>query len=803
MLVGLMGVSALAGRTVLLTGVTGFLGTAILEKLLRSVPDCHVLALVRPGRTQGAPPSARSEAASRRLRDDVFSTRAFARLGERWGEGFDAELARRVAALAGDLGADRLGLSDGDAALLAGVDVVVHSAAEVAFDSPLDAALRTNLRGPVRLIETVLAAGARPAVVHVSTAYVSGVRRGWVAEGRPGGLASAGGAQLDWHAELSAAEAVRARVEAESRSPARMHRFAAQARRGTGASGIPAGGAETERLRARWVTEQLVAHGRECARALGWSDVYTLTKALAEIAVAEVCAADGLPLSIVRPSIIESSIAEPAPGWIVGLRMAEPIILAYGRGLLPEFPGLPDGIIDLIPVDFVCNVAITAAATKPASGCAVYHVGTGARNPLRFRSLFEHTRDYFLAQPLHDASGAPIAVPDWSFPSGHREGRRLLLLERALATAVSAVERGPASRRSRALARQLDAARDRVHRARSLAGMYAVYTEMDAVFEDSATRALDLGRSAEERAEFPFDVSAINWTAYLQGTHIPAIVELARLRRRAPRPVLPQPTLPPAAAVVRHRLPVVSATERALAVFDVEGTIADLTVVQHYLYFILDCEPRRRWPLTIARTAMSVPGWIRLDRRNRLDFQRRFYRQYAGFEPEAIAGAARRAFAEVTLPRCFPRALRRVREHVDAGHRVVLITGALEEVVRPLAELLEVELRAARLRVVDGVYDGDLADTPPSAEARGMLVTRLAAEADLSLAASYAYADSISDLSMLEAVGHPVPVNPDLRLDAVARRRGWPAQTWTVRDGGGRLPVVLPTAVSAASGGRR
>jgi HAD superfamily hydrolase (TIGR01490 family) len=228
----------------------------------------------------------------------------------------------------------------------------------------------------------------------------------------------------------------------------------------------------------------------------------------------------------------------------------------------------------------------------------------------------------------------------------------------------------------------------------------------------------------------------------------------------------------------------------------VEGTIADLTVVQHYLYFLLDREERRHWPRIVARTATRVPGWLRRDRVNRLDFQRHFYRGYAGLEQEFVAAVARRAFHEVTLPRSFPRALRRVREHVDAGHRVVLVTGALEEVVRPLAELLEVELRGARLRSIDGRFDGDLADTPPSAEARGTLVRRLAEDTGVELRGCFAYADSISDLSMLEAVGHPVPVNPDLRLAAVARRRGWPVQRWTVRDGGGRLPLVLPAAVS-------
>lgn len=780
----------LEGRTVLLTGVTGFLGTAILEKLLRSVPGCRVLVLIRPGRN----------GASRRLADEVVATRAFTPLRERYGAGFDAMVAARVVAVAGDLSRSGLGLADDAFALLRSVDVVIHSAAEVAFDSALDSALSTNLQGPVRLIETLLASGAQPAIVQVSTAYVSGVRRGLVFEGAPGGLASAGGAALAWRSELRAAEAVRAQLEAESRSPARMRRFSTTARRGIGASGVPTGSAEAERLRARWVDEQLVACGRQHARGLGWSDVYTMSKALAELAVAEECGAE-LSLSIVRPSIIESSLAEPIPAWITGLRMAEPIILAYGRGLLPDFPGLPDGVIDLVPVDIVCNAVITAAGTPPPPGTpAVYHIGTGARNPLRFRGLFDNVRDYFRAQPLHDSAGAPIPVPEWEFPTAHREGRRLGILQRALETAVSVVESGPATARTRTLAERLDDARDRIKRARSLGEMYAVYTEMDAVFEDSNSRALDTARPAELRSAFPFDIAGIDWAEYLQGSHIPAVVELARLRRRPPRPILPRPTQLSATPAPPARLPAVRA-ERALAVFDVEGTLADLTVVQHYLYFLLDREERRRWPLVIARTASRVPNWLRLDRINRLDFQRHFYRGYDGFAPDQLAAVARRALHEITLPRCFPRGLRRVREHVDAGHRVVLITGALDEVVRPLAELLEVELRAARLRVVDGCFDGDLADTPPSAEARGSLVRRLAGEAELPLGSSYAYADSISDLSMLDAVGHPVPVNPDLRLAAVARRRGWPVQRWSVRDGGGRMPLVLPAEVSDS--GRR
>ncbi|MDB5066003.1 MAG: HAD-superfamily subfamily PSPase-like protein, partial [Chloroflexi bacterium] len=204
--------SDLSGATVLLTGVTGFLGTAILEKLLRSVPGCRVVTLVRPGR----------HGAERRVRDEVLASRAFAPLRERLGEGWEAALSGRLHPVVGDLGRPGLGLDEDGLRALSAVDVVVHSAAEVAFDSPLDAALRTNVGGAVGLVETVLATGARPAFVHVSTAYVSGVRRGLVLEGAPGGLATAGGAALDWRAELRAAEAVRAGLEAESRSPQRL-----------------------------------------------------------------------------------------------------------------------------------------------------------------------------------------------------------------------------------------------------------------------------------------------------------------------------------------------------------------------------------------------------------------------------------------------------------------------------------------------------------------------------------------------------------------------------------------------------
>ena len=116
------------------------------------------------------------------------------------------------------------------------------------------------------------------------------------------------------------------------------------------------------------MTKRLVEYGRTRARSLGWPDVYTFTKAMGERAVEELAAEANLPLSIVRPSIIESAYTHPFPGWIDGFKMADPIIRAYGLGQIPEFPGIPEGIIDIIPVDFVVNALLAVAANPPAAG---------------------------------------------------------------------------------------------------------------------------------------------------------------------------------------------------------------------------------------------------------------------------------------------------------------------------------------------------------------------------------------------------------------------------------------------------
>ena len=146
---------ALAGTRIAVTGSTGFLGTALVERLLRAVPDCELVLLVRPGRRRTV---------AQRAKREIFSNDCFDRLRSDLGgaEALDEMVARRVQVIAGDVGTDGLGLDEADAAILASCDMVIHSAATVSFDSPIDRAVEVNLLGPTRIAQTLTDARRSP-----------------------------------------------------------------------------------------------------------------------------------------------------------------------------------------------------------------------------------------------------------------------------------------------------------------------------------------------------------------------------------------------------------------------------------------------------------------------------------------------------------------------------------------------------------------------------------------------------------------------------------------------------------------
>ncbi len=96
--------------------------------------------------------------------------------------------------------------------------------------------------------------------------------------------------------------------------------------------------------------------------------------------------------------------------------MAEPVIISYARGLLAEFPGVPEGIIDVIPVDLVVGAICAAAAQPPPEAPHVIQAASGTANPLRYRQLVKLVEAWFTEHPLYENDGQPIAVPEWGFP---------------------------------------------------------------------------------------------------------------------------------------------------------------------------------------------------------------------------------------------------------------------------------------------------------------------------------------------------------------------------------------------------
>jgi fatty acyl-CoA reductase len=136
-----------------------------------------------------------------------------------------------------------------------------------------------------------------------------------------------------------------------------------------------------------------------------------------------------------------------------------------------------------------------------------------------------------------------------------------------------------------------------------------------------------------------------------------------------------------------------------------------------------------------------------------------------------------------------------VREHRALGHRTLLITGALDFVIDPFRPLFD-DVVCAHMGEHDGALSGELRQAPPTGEARALIMADYADRHGLSLAECVAYADSTSDLPMMEAAGFPVAVNPETKLAAIARKRGWHVEHWPRASGYKRALLPMGPRVS-------
>ena len=761
----------LRGKRFFVTGATGFLGTALVERILRCIPEAEITVLIRPGR--------RADAAGRLARE-VIKNDCFDRLRSEWGDHFPTEVERRVRAVPGDVGRDGLGLDDEGREALRSADVVIHSAATVSFDAPLTQAVEINLLGPSRVAAAMSEAGSDGHLVAVSTAYVASTHQGEAKEE----LLSENRYTLDvsWQDEVHAARRLRDDLQSESRKPERLRAFTKQARSEIGAAGDHLIAARSEKVREEWVSNELVTAGTARALSLGWPDAYPFTKALGERALVEQWEGK-VPISFVRPSIIESAVSEPRPGWIRGFRMAEPIIISYARGLLREFPGVPEGIVDVIPVDLVVAAILAVAAHGPRTGRPkVYHVASGVRNPLRYGRLVELSTGFFQRHPLYDERGQPISVPEWSFPGRGRVQRQLKRADTAMALAEKVLTALPIRGRQAQLAARIEDRHTLAKRALGYVELYGAYTETDARYRVDNLLELWSSCDGDDQATFGFDPGVIDWDRYVLEIHLPSVLEHTRVRTTPGKSVVDK-------RPERQRKAILS-PDRHLAVFDLEHTLMSSNVVDTYAWLASRHLPPGRRARFVADLVRQGPGLLALDRRDRGDFLSAFYRRFEDAPVSQLRQDSWELFHLQLLTRSFPEGFARVRAHRALGHRTLLITGALDFVIEPIRPLFD-DIVCAVMGVRDGRLTGQLTTLPPIGEARAIVLSEYADEHGLSLEQSVAYADSASDLAMLEAVGFPVAVNPESRLSTIARRRGWHVEHWAKAEGGSHRPLPL------------
>ncbi|KAK8451676.1 hypothetical protein SEVIR_6G249700v4 [Setaria viridis] len=379
----------LKGKSILITGSTGFLGKILVEKILRVQPRVHKMYLLV--RAVDAP------SAKQRVQQEVIGTELFGLLRDKYCEGFDLFIQDKIVALAGDIADEDLGL---DAPTLHGLakhmDVIVNVAATTNFYERYDVSLDVNVMGVKHLCQFAKRCANLKLLMHVSTAYVSGDSAEVILENpmKPG-ESLRDGVRLDIDAEL------RLVSDAKKDLP-------------TTASGDD--GNATER-------KAMKELGLQRARHFGWSNTYVFTKAMGEMVLEQHRGDGDLPAAavvIVRPSIITSVRADPLPGWMQGTRTIDTLIIGYAKQSISCFLADLRMVMDVIPGDMVVNAMLAAAAAarseeQPPQAVSIYQVTSSLRNPATYAVLYRAGSRHFDEHPRVRDNGEVIPNTEMRF----------------------------------------------------------------------------------------------------------------------------------------------------------------------------------------------------------------------------------------------------------------------------------------------------------------------------------------------------------------------------------------------------
>lgn len=213
----------------------------------------------------------------------------------------------------------------------------------------------------------------------------------------------------------------------------------------------------------------------------------------------------------------------------------------------------------------------------------------------------------------------------------------------------------------------------------------------------------------------------------------------------------------------------------AAAFYDLDGTLVRTNLVHAFAYNARNQQGLWRSLTRTLSTAVSIPVFLAADVYSRRAFNDIFFRRYRGESEDRLRFLADELFDNVIRPSIFPGAYELIDKSRRLGLRQVLVTGALDLTVRPLARHMGIEECVTnRLEYVDGKATGRLVPPIIASATKASWIRTYAEKEGLNLSECYSYTDSMSDLPMLSVVGHPTAVNPDFRLRNTALQHDWP-----------------------------
>jgi thioester reductase-like protein/phosphoserine phosphatase len=505
---------ALRGKNILLAGTTGFIGKVWLANLLEDVPDTgKIYVLIRRRRSM---PSAS------RFHKAIHESPVFEKLAHQYGGDFDEFLGSRVEVLDGDLSKPMLGLDEATSAKLAReLDLIVNSSGLTDFNPDLRDALTANVDSVANVLE-FLHKTDHAALLHLSTCYAAGNRDGRVTEALTPNYVPANIAGFDAEKEvLSLRERIR-KIEASAESSEVTEELRKAALKKPEAAKKLEGVAldnQIRKNRTRWIRQTLMESGTQRARELGWPNTYTFTKGLAEALIVKYGA--GLPIAIVRPSIVETSLEKPFRGWNEGVNTSAGLSYLLGT-YFRQLPTNARKCLDIVPVDQVTQgMTLISAALVERRHEPIYQLATSVTNPCNMRRSIEltslaHRKFYRTQDGFHHwlrsrFDAIPVSKARYEKLSAPAQKAVLQAINRGASS--FGLNTAPLARREREL--------ERVIKLINLFEPFILHN--DYTFEAMNVERLAAALPPQEKETFGYDCRSIDWWDYWINLHIPAL----------------------------------------------------------------------------------------------------------------------------------------------------------------------------------------------------------------------------------------------------------------------------------------